>query len=136
MAVATRFLFGYALDAGILRRSLAGERPARPSYRQRVVQKARRYEVALLTRLLTMAERAGVRGKADCVACGWSGAGFRPLAQGGWLQRNAVCPSCGSVQRQRLVALVIEKFERPGAPVVWVAPEGFLENVIGRSLGS
>ena len=125
--------FGFGMDADILRRALAARHLAdagheRASARlRRVVQ---RLYAAWLRRLLPRLERVLPARRVRCVICSWTGLEFRPLVGPGWMQRNARCPSCGSVQRQRLVALALEAHPIRGRHVLWVAPETCLSPLL------
>ncbi|HEV3351758.1 MAG TPA: methyltransferase domain-containing protein [Acidimicrobiales bacterium] len=86
----------------------------------------------VLGRLLRAAELAGVRGRVRCVICEWKGLEFRPLVGPGWMQRNARCPGCGAVQRQRLLAFAVSA-NRLAGRVLWVAPEECLRRTLDNS---
>lgn len=126
---------GFGMDAAILRRVLASNPAEGPSARARLRQLRHRWSAAMLRRALASLERIGMRGRVQCNICEWTGLEFRPLALGGWIQRNAVCPACGSVQRQRLVALALSKLPVGPSPVLWVAPERCLASAIATALG-
>ena len=90
----------------------------------------RRLYAACLRRLLPRLERVLPARRVRCVICSWTGLEFRPLVGPDWIQRNAVCPSCRSVQRQRLVALALEAHPVRGRHVLWVAPETCLSQLL------
>lgn len=76
-------------------------------------------------------ERAGARDRVVCVICGWQGREFRTRIGSGWLQRNALCPGCLGVQRQRLMALALERDPLSGR-ILWIAPEECLQEMVEK----
>lgn len=80
--------------------------------------------VSLAKRALRGAERVGyATGKTvRCPYCGWEG--WRFLTAGNW-QPNRLCPGCGSLERYRMLALVLERrlAGRSDAKVLEIAPK-------------
>ncbi len=70
-----------------------------------------------------------------CPICGWEGTEFLPCNarfahdDSRQLSSNCKCPECGSHHRHRGFMLVLQKFDlpQPGAEILHVAPEGFME---------
>jgi hypothetical protein len=120
---------GMGMDAEILRRRLRQMADVKATTRATSRWPGRRRHVAVLLyrRALAVVERFGIRGRVRCAICGWRGAEFRPVVEGEWVQRNVLCPSCDSVQRHRLVALVLaDVTASKSSTVLWTAPEACL----------
>ena len=70
----------------------------------------------------------------SCPCCRWSGLCFRSFAVTEYIRNNVICPSCGSFERHRALALFYPKFfstlpKRPER-VVHFAPELALRSTI------
>jgi hypothetical protein len=69
-----------------------------------------------------------------CPCCGWSGLSFRSFAVAEYIRNNAICPSCGSFERHRALALFYPKFfsTLPRRPerILHFAPEPALRSFI------
>lgn len=63
----------------------------------------------------------------ECPVCGWTGARFVPFGAGANRRPEAMCPSCGCLERHRFVAMVIERVGG-GHRTLHIAPE---DTVVG-----
>ncbi len=74
------------------------------------------------------ASRPLAPGLLHCPVCGHSAAAFLPFGLGG--RRNALCPTCGSLERHRFLWLYLTRYTRllrQAARVLHTAPEPCLE---------
>lgn len=67
-------------------------------------------------------ELLGARDAAECPVCGWRGYAFRSFTSPGvtYRRRRAVCPRCGSLERHRALALLLDNVGVPG-PVLSIS---------------
>src|SRR5947209_7944605 len=104
-------VLSFGLPADEIRVKLAsiGSIADAPGYRDRLTARVRcrvHWVCAkLLDRLVPRVEVLIPWRLVSCPICAWTGLAFRPLVGPGWMQTRARCPSCGGVQRHRLIAL-------------------------------
>jgi SAM-dependent methyltransferase len=132
--------FGLGQDPEVIRTRVGGPSgdaptPLPPLPRHRRLRIAVRRRVPRLkargvNQVLRVVEKAWRPRRATCAICGWHGFAFRALIGPGWVQYNAVCPQCSSVQRHRLLAAVLERLEGVDGPTVWMAPERWLGQLV------
>ena len=95
---------------------------------------ARRKLSTAMTRLRRRAERVlYATGRAVCCPyCGW--AGWRFLSAGKDRKPNRLCPGCGSLERYRMLALVLERQlrGRRGVRLLELAPKACLRALCAR----
>lgn len=67
-----------------------------------------------------------------CPYCGWEG--WRFLTAGDAWKGNRLCPGCGSLERYRMLAFVLERqlAGREGARVLEIAPKGCVDQLCNR----
>lgn len=73
----------------------------------------------------------------ECVLCGYRGPLFYPFYSSGSIRKNARCPECNSLERDRLVLLFLQRktiiYERP-ISLLEIAPmNAFKEHFLSRS---
>lgn len=62
--------------------------------------------------------------KRECPCCGWHGFSFDPYGQLAWRRDDAMCPWCRSLERHRLVNLLMrDELAKGGFKTLHVAPE-------------
>jgi SAM-dependent methyltransferase len=78
-------------------------------------------------------ELLGTRNGAECPVCGWRGCAFRSFTSPGvtYRRRRAVCPRCGSLERHRALALLLDDLGVPG-PILSISPVPGLDTFLKK----
>ncbi len=66
---------------------------------------------------------AGFGSSRECNICGWRGRTFLATGHGSQRRSDALCPGCGSLERQRLAYMLLRGILDPGQRTLHVAPE-------------
>lgn len=85
---------------------------------------------------IAASERLWSPGRRSCSCCGWQGLSFRTLAIAGYIRHGAICPRCGSFERQRALAGFYPAYfarigKRPQR-LIHCAPEPCLRHLLSR----
>lgn len=95
-----------------------------------VLRQARRLGSKILRRYERMV--LGTGRKVECPYCGWTG--WRFLSGGERRQPNRLCPRCGSLERYRMLALLLDRelAAKRDAEILEIAPKSCLRPQIER----